>query len=344
MFDFLFGRSKVEQNDQAGASMPATGAAIDWRSSPAHLNLLCHFLPPKARVKDLRQPWADALGEAPAVAIDRFVALGLLKPWSVETTLDRAKNVAQIKGMLKDRGLPVFGAKAALIARLVAADGPGVGAAVDGLGGYECTPAGEQIAQQRAAALAAQKDEAIRKSLAQIRAKRYAEAFEVARAFKAEAPPDRHAGLGAEFMLTDKDPVGSMIAFAAGRPKIFGSLPEATWEAVRIAAAMSRLWGGGLRPWMAEGVDSVGRFDLRVAYQLLVVSDADRRSRAMLSRLPHPRATVMCTRSDSCAACRALAGRVLPLEKIPELPNPGCENATEGCRCHLRPVLDFGSA
>jgi len=97
---------------------------FDWQHSPAHLMLLTHFKRPR---EDYRkgwlgghtwQEWKTALKEPPPNAIERFLDNGALELASLAQCLAYRYGVSDLKAMLRERGLPVSGRKADLIARL----------------------------------------------------------------------------------------------------------------------------------------------------------------------------------------------------------------------------------
>jgi hypothetical protein len=320
--------------------MAAPAAEVDPRTSGPHLDLLCYFRSPKATLRKLRADWAEALGESPAAAVQRLADLGLLEPVALDSKLDRTQTVAELRAHLKARALPTSGNKPALVARLVAADETGAAALVSTFDAYDCTMAGEELARLRIDAVAELKAAAVEQSRSRIRAGDYAAAMDVACRFESSHKLQQHYP-DLPFAIRDtRDPVEAMIAFATGRPKLFGKLPEETWEALRVAAAMDQLWGGWLMRWLPEGVERIGRFSASAAYVMLGAHAKNKADRAMAKRIGQSRATLSGA-ARCCAPCQAFADKAAPIDDLPELPNPVCVNE-DGCRCVMRLQISFG--
>ena len=314
-------------------------AEVDPLTSGPHLDLLCYFLEPKAALQKLGGHWAAALGEASAVAVERLVRLELLVHVSLGAKLDRTQTVAELRAHLKARNLPASDNKAALVAKLVAADETGATALVRTFDAFDCTLAGEALARQRLDEVAGMKAAAIAESRSRIQAGDYAEALDLALGFEASHTVQRRHP-DSPFAIRDtRDPVETMIAFATGRPKLFGELPEQTWEALRVAAAMDRLWGGWLVPWLPEKIERIGRFNLSPAYVLLSKFASDVEARQKAEKAGICRGTIL-SPGGCCANCDGTSGKTMPIGQMPELPHPNCQNI-DGCRCLLIPEVGF---
>jgi len=314
---------------------PSDAPSIDWRTSGAHQNLLCHFRSPKARASDLERGWEKALGEPPANALARLVREGHLVPLSLARKLERLQTAEALRALLRERELPVSGTKSVMTARLLAADPEGMTAIADEEGLFDCSESGMEIARERDASLAAMKDDAVSRSLALIRAARYEEAFGVASAYKAAEAPHRFSTMAGPFSLRDPAPVVSMVATAAARPAIFGKVSNETWEALRIAVAMSCLWGGGLTPWMPGHITEIRGFDLGSVHRMMTSFASSSQERARWRSDRSLRWSIGCG-SGCCDACRAVGDVEMSLDDLPEIPFPGCQNTEVGCHCRLR--------
>jgi hypothetical protein len=77
--------------------------------------------------------WDQVLPLPRAKLIGRFVANGLVEPGDLATKLNGRFAGAELKPLLKERGLAVSGRKDACIARLIAADREGGVALVRGI-------------------------------------------------------------------------------------------------------------------------------------------------------------------------------------------------------------------
>lgn len=90
-----------------------------WPESEAHLAFLAHFLKGRSAVSYLDN-WASALDEPPRDVIARFIGRGLLAPLPLIDNVAACNTVADLKKLLKERGLKVAGKKRQLAERLMA--------------------------------------------------------------------------------------------------------------------------------------------------------------------------------------------------------------------------------
>ena len=99
----------------------------NWRDSPAHLLLLSKFLRGDSPSGYERaEGWEQVLHETPRKAIERFINEDALDPAGLHESLDIKFKGADLKAMLKKRGLKVSGSKPELIERLIQNDPTGM--------------------------------------------------------------------------------------------------------------------------------------------------------------------------------------------------------------------------
>ena len=126
--------------------------AFDWQRSTPHLMLLANFLKlrPAGELPPLpaETTWEALLEEPPEQAIKRFRALGLLVSASLHERLEYHFTVAQLQALARARGLDSSGPKAALVARLAAADELGMYAALPRETLLRCSDRGRAAAEQ----------------------------------------------------------------------------------------------------------------------------------------------------------------------------------------------------
>ncbi|MBI3743077.1 MAG: hypothetical protein HY261_02145, partial [Chloroflexi bacterium] len=101
-------------------------------------------------------------------------------------------------------------------------------------------------------------------------------------------------------------------------------------EPLRVGAAMMLLMGTNTaKKWLPPGMKGVARFDIDTAARMLVF-------RASSPPVSHKKGTLyrVFAAPDSCAACKAFAGKLLKPEEVPEFPYEHCSHVM-GCRCLL---------
>lgn len=125
---------------------------FDWKESTSHLFLLSMFVRPRT-LESITQPgwrerWREVLGEEPEPAIERLIDQGMIEPAGVEARLAHRYRVADLKSMLRERGLRVSGRKGELIRRLLEADPDSLEEAVADASVFECSVEGHEIAEK----------------------------------------------------------------------------------------------------------------------------------------------------------------------------------------------------
>lgn len=119
-----------------------------WQESEAHLQLLTRFCngdsPDTYRDSE---DWESVLDEKPQKAIERLRDESMLQPADLSRLLDHKFTVAELKGMLKTKGLKVSGQKVEIIQRLIDIDTTGMRAVTKGSTVYECTSQGAHLAE-----------------------------------------------------------------------------------------------------------------------------------------------------------------------------------------------------
>lgn len=342
LFDFLFRKRQKQsstpsftRHDQA--ERPAS--ATDWQGSKAHQLLLSRFLQGMEAAHAAAPHWARVLGEQPQDAIRRFIAEGILIPASLAGKLDRVCKVSELKPLLKARGLPVTGKKDALIDRLLSADPEGMAEVVKHCDLVECSPTARIIAERYLAEQRAEKAATEEQTLSLLRQKEFRAASQAVAAYEARQVFPRGIGIDWSQYPSDNDFQMLRRVFTA-RPSILAGLAESDWDPLRLATGMQHLWGErNARMWLPEHFAGIPRFDHDTAARMLLFNARH------ACNLEHYRAvgvkdiTILGCGENSCPTCRAMAGRVMPIDQAPELPHPACTHEL-GCRCHL--VAEFG--
>lgn len=336
MFGFLFGRKPPPRQPP----QPVSRKPLDWRSSEPHLLLLSRFLYAKNLTDAVQPYWEGVLGEPPQAAVGRFIAEGLLVPAPLVAKLDRTFKATDLKPFLKERGLPMSGKKDVLLERLTVADPEGMAAKVRHLDIVECSLDARVIAEKHVAEKKAAKDAAVAEALALVWAGEFSKASRCVSVYEPRQVFSR--GLGIDWSRYDSSrDVQMMEAMFSSRPKILEGLAEEEWEPLRAATAMMYLWGvNAAREWMPEGFAGVPRFDVNTAARMLLFHATHKLDLAQFREIGIKNAAINGCGEASCEECRKIAGKTMPLAKIPELPHAACTHAM-GCRCYVSAEFDF---
>ncbi len=282
--------------------------------------------------------WDQVLPLPRAKQIPRFLSAGLVEPADLATKLNRHLSGAELKALLRERGLAVSGRKDAGIGRLIAADGAGAAALVSDMEVYVCTAQGKQIAEEF---IAAEKDESRRArelSLQRLRANDLHGALMGVYEFERQQVFSR--GVGCDW---SRDPSADETArlrhvFEA-RPQILKDVSEHEWSALQIAAAMLQLWGESKAgEWLPAEVTGASNLDRETAVRMILFAGVSRATLEQLARADIKQVEVLDSDDSSCPACRRMAKRKYRVSHAPELPCPECTSPM-GCRCTFVTVI-----
>lgn len=307
-----------------------------WRSSAPHAALLSKFRSPRPLSdfgKDYRMP---ALREPVPQAVRRFIEEGFLRPSPVEEKLETLR-VSELKAALKEHQLKVSGRKEELIARLVtqapaaanalAASLPPTYGLTDAAREHverylmwEAERTAKAVAEAKAALERGDIDSALRAHAAFVELDAWADPTEA-------YPAREHAEI--------------LRAVAVSRPGILRSIPEAQLPLLRLATALTHLFGRAARDVLPTGFAAGSHLDDEVAARMMsfyVGRERERERRADADFFSHVK-ILACDDERTCAACKQLAKRTYARAEVPELPFPACTSPM-GCRCSALPVLD----
>lgn len=311
---------------------------FDWRKSAAHLLLLSKFRSPRDPSHyHGDENWEAVLGERPKKAINRFLKDGMIREAELHGLLSHKYRVADLKPMLRERGLKVSGRKAELIKRLIEADPESMKKAVRGLHILQVTAEGEEVAEQY---LEQKKEERQRVEhfvLQALKQRNFREASQAVAAYEAKQVFAR--GVGMDWENHDaSDDVAMLDTIFSGRPKILKELDDEELSHLRIAAGMSLLWGTSRAKsgWLPEDFSTGLHFSNATAARMLNFYAYHRRD------LEHYRGytktvEIVTLEDSSCDACQQLTGKRYRLDKVPELPYEKCTHKM-GCRCRITPA------
>ena len=307
---------------------------FDWKKSSAHLLLLSKFLSPR-KVEDFAKSddWEAALREAPQKTIKRFAEEGMIEPASLAGLLDYKYKVSDLKKMLKQRGLPVSGRKADLIARLVQADPKGMRKATHGLAVLLCSEQGRVIAEQHLAREEEKRARVEHQVLSALQERKFREASQLVSSFEAEQVFPR--GLNIDWKNYDPThDVAMLETMFRSKLKVLARLSGEQLDQLRVAAGMMHLWGNNkAREWLPPGFETRLTMD-NDAVARMIVSHASHQINMAQYRKAGVKTVEIRTANDRlvCHACRELAKKEYKLNQVPELPYEECTSEM-GCRC-----------
>lgn len=308
-------------------------AEFDWQRSPPHLFLLTMFLGART-MESITQPgwgerWHEALGEEPHAAIERFLHQGMIEPAGLKARIAHEYTVADLKPMLRQRGLRVSGRKAVLIQRLMEADPESMEQAVSDASVFECSVEGHEIAKEYEAREDEKRSRMEDQTWKALGQHRFKEASETVASFNAHRVFPRGVDTEQKTRILE-------VMFAA-RPEIVDPIEDDALQYLRMAAGMTVLWGTN-RPqdWLPTEFESDLELDSATAARMLIFYAQNtidleryRKSNAVAD-------VEVLTANDACSACQTLAGEY-SFDEVPVLPNPDCTHK-KGCRCTYAPV------
>lgn len=303
------------------------------RLSPAHLLLLSKFLKPQALGSYSQTDyWEAVLNETVEQAIRGFLDDRLLELASLSEQLNYEYTIAQLKPMLRQRGLPVSGRKALLIQRLIDADPNGMLESLHGLVLLKCTEKGKRIAEDYLAQEKEKRARVVNQTLNALRENRFREASEMVAAYEAQQVFMR--GINIDWRNHNpKGDVAMLKVMFQARPKILPSLNEEQLGPLRIAAGMNYLWGEGrAKTWLPSSLETDLDMDNETAARMILFFAYHRRNMAGFRRIPRVKTVEILATYDSCPICKKLAAKEYKPSEVPELPYEHCTNAI-GCRC-----------
>lgn len=283
--------------------------------------------------------WTQVGGMHPRDLVKHFAKSRLLVPAGPQAALAACLSSAQLSDLCRKRGLPVSGTKAAKAERLTAADAKGMQHLIHGREVYICTEAGLALVQEdinREDRLRAQAEAAV---VAALEARDFRRAARLVAAYEAKQPIPRGLGIDWAHHDTSGEEEALRVMYSS-RPGILTGLTDVELDRLRLVAAQMLLWGRNrAREWAPDPKRPYGRFDVDTAARMLVFYTNNRRwlADARASQLQH-RVKIL-SAIDSCPVCRKLSGTTYAVNRVPELPNPGCTH-DKGCRCSYIADLD----
>lgn len=305
----------------------------DLKQSEPHKMLLSRFLNGSSLENIARDPrWADVLREEPAIAVQKFVDAGLLEPASTIQKLSADFGVANLKKLLKDRGLKQSGSKLELAERLVEHDEPGMLSIVSDSRILICAGDGRVLAEEY---LALKKDEKLRLERSLYLLLESGDLSEAAKALATyESSQVFPRGMGMNWddaapQLTNK--LGTIFREV---PTMLNRESDDAISHLKLAAGMMELFGTGrARKWLPHNIQLRHDIDPEAAARMFVFHARHLERLAQLKEAGFRKVKVIgLSDSSHCANCQKINGRTYKIENAPELPYPQC-SCVIGCRC-----------
>lgn len=315
----------------------------DWQDSEAHLQLLTKFCDGDSPVTYAdSEDWESALGEQPQKAIERLRDESMLQPAGLPRLLDHNFTVAELKGMLREKGIKVSGRKVEIIQRLIDFDASGMRAVTKDATVYECTIQGVRLAETYLKGQRERRLVAERESLAMLVKDDFVEAARVMSHYEAAQVFPR--GMGIDWSNYDEKPMVDSLRVIFGTPPgVLEKMNARGLGQLRVAAGMIQLWGTrDAQYWLPDGYKTGIRLDADAAARMLCFH-ATHIKRMESFKDPDLEGFVAAVEISGiddgrhCAECSQIDGKKYNLAQVPELPFAKCTSEI-GCRCIVIPV------
>ena len=281
------------------------------------------------------EEWRAVLGQSLSAAVSTFVSQGLLREATVGEKLHSVLKAPDLKGHLRQRGLPMSGKKSDLATRLAQSDPQLAASLTRGRAVYVSTEEGSRLIGEFQDAAKASRTR-MEKSLTDLLA---SGEFRVAVVTLAsfEAAQVFARGMGVDWADYDPEPDERIIRLIFTRvPKSLAGTPSGYLPICRVGAAMLRLvWNvGEVSTWLSRHIPGEAEDRLyKVASDLcsyaLFLNQVDS---LKASPFLHHLRVLTCNDDLVCESCKRLAEGTHPLEDPPEIPNPDCSSRS-WCRC-----------
>jgi hypothetical protein len=306
---------------------------VDWQKSNAHQLLLSKFLKPRKPEDFDNDSWKNVLGDFSKNAIERFAKEGFLEEADLLVTLLAKKWGAELKDMLRQRGLPVSSRKDEMVQRLVDADSDGMKKIAAGSKVFVCTQKGKELAEQYLA-IEEKKREMVEQGLLEyIKGREFKKASLIVAAYETEQVFPRGMGIDWEHPHPERE-IELLNTIFNSKPKILAKLGNEKLEDLRIGAAMMLLWGkNDAREWLPPNFETGLSLDANVTARMFFFYALHQHSLKQIRDSGIVDSVVIFNNnSDSCDACKKMSKRIYKLGEVPEFPYEHCTNEM-GCRC-----------
>jgi len=351
LFERLFGKMKAAATPEATSDLPRrVDQPIDWSKSEIHLILLSQFLKPIS-ADNVPDNWESVLGESPQLTVERFIKNGLLVPLSLKAKVEYCNTIADLKKLLKERGLKVGGKKQELVERLVTADEVGMLNLHTAKAKMviECSSEIRPRILQYVADKEGEFNNAVAEALMALRLKDFAKASHTIGAYESKQLQLPKSGcrinvdtLQPEFYelppaspRKTADDVEALTEIFSLRPKILRNLAEEEWDPLHIVVALSHLLHGRVSfEWLPTGFVGVSKFDTATTVRMMNFHINHIHDVKRMRGIGITKGKILCVgpNAGSCDECIKIADTLYSLDRLPELPYEKC-TCDMGCRC-----------
>lgn len=306
---------------------------LDWRTSPAHLDLLSKFSNGRDIVQVMDwQYLKDTLSEPVKLVIDRFIAEDALIPCTLQESLDRIMTAGDIKELLRERGLRLSGNKADLVDRLIQADRLAAEEIASKRRFMKCSPESAELLavfeEKRKTAQAEAKENAYRFLMKRNVKEAYREYVQYTRQYHSP-------GFAASSYQAEE-----LESVLSASPDALSELDSSVLAWLQAAVAMSKLWyNEDPVRWLPDSFPTdIISPKVAVAY-LTRAAEFKRQVSQVCGYGSKVRVVFGPYDIDSCALCKKHDGKEFNQADFPNLPLHGCTSET-GCMCDLEAVWE----
>jgi hypothetical protein len=274
----------------------------------------------------------QTIKENPETAIERFVRDGALVPSNIEESLECVFQVAQLKKLLQERGLKVSGSKRDLVERLVSADHAGMDKIIRKYEVMKCSSMALEIYLEYEKKRQHAVDVAKQQSFDALKNNNPKDAYKIYVSFQRA-----FFDLGFE---SNPFKVKELQHILTSQPKILAGITPDNLKLLRAATCMQSLWRDESPETWLPMTFSSGLKNNRVAINYLATHARIKGEvEGYKSYAKRVRIVFYSGDIDSCELCQSLNGKVIDIDKVPELPMPGCTSDT-GCKCNIQSVFE----
>jgi len=258
----------------------------------------------------------------------------MIEPADLQTLVSFKFKVADLKELLKDRGMRTTGPKDELVRRLVENDAAAMREATRGVALLRCTTEGAELARRYLEEEAGRRQVAESEVLRLLSRQDYLGAASVVAQFEASQVFAR--GLGIDWKNYDcATDVHFLKTVFERTPTILKDIQQLQLGQLRLVAGMMYLWGTNDRKrWFPEGLQTGIRLTAEVACAMLVFHASYIRELEGYRKSAVVKTVEILGAHDesSCDECRRIDGKRFQLDSVPELPYTKC-TCDRGCRC-----------
>jgi hypothetical protein len=313
-------------------------ANFDWKNSPAHLELLGHFIKPRDITPVMNwQYLKDTIKEDTKDALERFIRDGALIPSGLEEGLDRVFTAAQLRKMLKECALKQTGSKAELVERLVDADRLAMEELIGRLKLMKCSPDAIALIERYEEQVQQEMDLAKQHSFVALLNNNPKDAYKIfashQRKYAVQSFFSNHAYV-----------IPELESILASHPRVLDTVTSSDLRSLQAAACMTKLWyGESAVDWLPDAFPTPLK-SVQVAVNYLMRHAEIRHSISQVDEYAKRLKIVFDSSDiDSCHLCLALDSKEFDKDEFPDLPFENCTSET-GCMCHVVPIYDFDSS